>query len=40
MENQLKKIFSDTSRQIPTKSEGIMNTEKAFMTEEINYLFF
>ena len=39
MKDQLKKTFSDASRQIPTKPDEIM-TEEAFMTEEINHLSF
>ena len=40
MKDQLKKTFSDASRQIPTKSDEIIKTEEAFMAEEINHLSF
>ena len=40
MKDQLKKIFSDAWRQIPTKSEDIIKVKEAFMAEEINHLFF
>ena len=33
MKDQLKKTFSDASRQIPTKSEDIINTEEAFIAK-------
>ena len=32
-------MVSDTSRQIPTKSEDINNAEQAFMAKEIIYPF-
>ena len=38
MKDQLKKTFSDASRQIPTKSEDIIKMEEALMAEEINRL--
>ena len=37
MKDQLKKTFSDASRQIPTKSEDIIKTEEAFMEKERNH---
>ena len=40
MKDQLKKTVSDTSRQIPTKSEDINKAEEAFMAKEINNLSF
>ena len=40
MKDQLKKTFSDASRQIPTKSDEIIKMEEAFMAEEINHLSF
>ena len=40
MKDQLKTAFSDASRQIPAKSDDIINTEEAFMAEERNYLSF
>ena len=40
MKDQLKKTFSDASRQIPTKSEDIIKTKLAFMADEINHLSF
>ena len=40
IKDQLKKTFSDASRQIPTKSDEIIKTEEAFMAEEINHLSF
>ena len=40
MKDQLKKIFSDASRQILINSEDIIKMEEAFMVEEINHLYF
>ena len=40
MKDQLKKTFSDVSKQIPTKSDEIIKMEEAFMAEEINHLSF
>ena len=40
MKDQLKKTFSQASRQIPTKSEDIIMTEEAFLVDEIYHLFF
>ena len=40
MKDQLKKTFSDASKQIPTKSDEIIKMEEAFMAEEINHLSF
>ena len=40
MKDQLKKTFSQASRQIPTKSEDIIMTEEAFMVDEIYHLSF
>ena len=36
MKGQLKKTFSDASRQIPTKNEDVIKTEDAFIAETIN----
>ena len=40
IKDQLKKTLSDASRQIPTKSDEIIETEGAFMVDEINHLSF
>ena len=40
MKDQLKKAFSDASRQIPAKWEDIIKTEETFMAEGINNLSF
>ena len=40
MKDQLKKIFSDASRQILINPEDIIKMEEAFMVEEINHLYF
>ena len=37
--DQLKKAFSDASRQLPTKSDDIINTEEAFMAKEVIFPF-
>ena len=34
LKDQLKKTFSDASRQVPTKTEDIIKTEKTFLAEE------
>ena len=34
MTNQLKKTFSDASRQVPRKTEGIIKTKQTFQVEE------
>ena len=39
-ERSVKEGLSNTSRQIPTKSDDIIKTEGAFMVEEINHLSF
>ena len=36
MKDQLKKTFSDASRNIPTKTEEVIKTEDTFLTEDIN----
>ena len=36
MKDQLKKTFSDASRQVPTKTEAIIKTEETFLTEEFH----
>ena len=36
MKDHLKKTFSDASRQVPTKIEGIIKTEETFLAEEFN----
>ena len=36
MKAQLKKAFSDASRQVPTKTEDIIKTVETFLTEERN----
>ena len=41
MKDQLKKTFSDASRQIPTKVEDvIVKTEETYLTEEMNQISF
>ena len=36
MKDQLKKTFSDASRQVYTKTEGIIKTEETFLGEEFH----
>ena len=36
MKDQLKKTFSDASRQVLTKTEDIIKTKETFLTEEFN----